>query len=381
MNRIAQWCLLVALLAIALPVSAQTLVATGKGRAVVGGNSVAGAREAALGAALDDALAKASAKSMGLDENDWTQDQTDLFELKILPHRKEYLDTWDILYDAQEGDAYKVTVRATFREKLLSAALVELGVKKHAKTWQRIMVVLPEQHLTRWIPDPAAETEIIRQFTEAGLQLIDQKQFEAIRYNDQTVAAAKGDNAAAAAIGRKFGAEIVVVGEAFSEDAPGYEGRPTCRARVEARMIRTDNATIIAANGMQASAFEATEEMASKKSLAKAGGDIAQYFLDQLDKRAKEAANGPTPIDLVISNIPYKQFTNLKTSMKDRVPGITEFHQRSYEANRAELEVLYTNGDAQALADALATAKFPLFRLTIVKATVNRIDMQAAPSR
>ena len=53
----------------------------------------------------------------------------------------------------------------------------------------------------------------------------------------------------AISLGKKFGADIVIYGEAFSERT-GIQGKQvTCRARVEVRAVRTDDATIIAANG------------------------------------------------------------------------------------------------------------------------------------
>ena len=369
------------ILGIAAPAGAEPVVATGKGKATIRDGNVDAAREEAREAALDDALVRAAARTLGVDEMDWTDDQTDLVELKILPQRGEFTDTWSVVNDGPDGNVYRVTIKAVFHREKLSHALLAIGVKQRTRTWGRVMVVIPEQHLTRFIPDPAAETEIVRQFVEAGYKVVDAQQIQAIRYNDQASAAAKGDNAAAAAIGRKFGAEIIIVGEAFSQAVEGFGGRPTCRARVEARMLRTDDATILAAHGAHQSAPEASEELASKKSLANAGGAVARYFLDQMDKRARTEAGQPRAIELVVSGIAYRNFAVLKDAMKDRIAGILRYNQRNYESERAELEVEFSDGDAQVLADALATTTFPGFRLTVVKASANRVDMKAAPRR
>ena len=244
------------------------------------------------------------------------------------------------------------------------------------------MVVIPEQHLTRRIPDPAAETEIIKLLVEGNYRVIDQNQIRTIRYNDEMRQAARGDATAALAVARQFGAEIMIVGEAFSQAAEaGHAGMVTCRARVEARMFRTDTGEILAADGKHASGIDGTEELAAKKALAAAGNQVAKYFMDQMDRRAREAkkTGAPKIIELVISDIPYAKFAELKTAMKGGIAGITKYNQRNYEANRAELEVEFTEGDAQTLADALAAARFQSLRLTIVKATPNRIDMSVAP--
>lgn len=378
---------LFALLMLAVPARAEDVVVSASGRAQIQDGRSLDARSPALKAALNEALTKAVARLLEVDREDLTDDQLDVIETKLQPTRQDYQTTYDIMEDGPdaEGATFKVRVRTTFNGDKLRQSLIDLGLVKRTRTWGRVMVMVREQHLTRYIPDPAAETDIIRSFVEARYRVVDQSQIAAIRQGDQAAAAARGDIAAAQAIGRKFGAEIIIVGEAFSELVEGsraeHAGMVTCRARVEVRMIRTDTGEILAANGMQAAGLDATENLAAKKALSNVGGMVAKYMLDQLDKRAREdkKEDAPTVIELVVMDIPYAQFAQLKEIMKASVPGIQTFRQRLYESNRAELDVEYTGSDAQALADALATAKFKDFKLTILKASVNRIDMKAAP--
>lgn len=372
---------------LAAPVRAEDLIMTGSARVPIQGGRALEARGQAMNAALDQALTKAAARILEVDREDLTDEQQELIEAKVLPARKDYQDKFEILEEGPEADGanFKMRVRANFAGDKLRDALLQLGLAKRARTWERVMVMVPEHHLTRYIPDPAAETDIIRNFVEARYRVIDQTQIAAIRSTDRAAAAARGDIAAAQAIGRKFGAEIIVVGEAFSQAVEGarteQSGMRSCRARVEVRMLRTDTGEILAANGVHASGIDATEELAAKKALANAGGQVAKYMLDQLDKRSREdkKEGAPKIVELVVMDIPYAQYAQLKEAMKASITGIQNYRQRGYEANRAELEVEYGGADAQALADALATTKFKDFKLTILKASVNRIDMKAAP--
>ena len=386
MRRLVGFSVGLALLLVA-PLHAEDLVMTGSASVPIAGGRTLDARGQALAKALDQALTKAVARILEVDREDLTDDQIDLVETKILPVRKDYQDKFEIVEEGPDSDGanIKVRVRANFAGDKLRDALIQLGLAKRTRTWERVMVMVPERHLQRYIPDPAAETDIIRSFVEARYRVVDQAQIAAIRGTDQAAAAARGDIAAAQAIGRKFGAEIIVVGEAFSQAVDGARtadaGMRSCRARVEVKMIRTDTGEILAANGVQASGIDATEEMAAKKALANAGGQVAKYMLDQLDKRAREdkKAGAPKIVELVIMDIPYAQYAQLKEAMKATIAGIKDYRQRGYEANRAELEVEYGGTDAQSLADALATTRFKDFKLTIIKATVNRIDMKAGP--
>jgi hypothetical protein len=374
-------------LMVAAPARAEELVITGSASVPIQGGRALDARGEALSRALDQALTKAVARILEVDREDLTDEQQELIEVKVLPARKDYQEKFEVLEEEKDADgaSFRVRVRAVFVGDKLRDALLQLGLVKRARTWERVMVMIPERHLARFIPDPAAETNIIKGFVEARYRVVDQSQIAAIRGTDQAAAAARGDIAAAQAIGRKFGAEIIVVGEAFSQAVDGARteqvGMRTCRARVEVRMLRTDTGEILAASDEHFSGIDATEELAAKKALANAGGQVAKYLLDQLDKRAREdkKEGAPKIVELVVMDIPYAQYAQLKETMKAGITGIQNYRQRGYEANRAELEVEYGGADAQALADALALAKFRDFKLTILKASVNRIDMKAAP--
>ena len=144
----------------------------------------------------------------------------------------------------------------------------------------KIMVILPEYHITQRIPDPAAETEINRKLIEAGFPVVDPAMF-ATKENNVAFINASKNPMLAISLGKKFGADIVIYGEAFSERT-GIQGKQvTCRARVEVRAVRTDDATIIAANGLEAGALDNGEFVAAKSALRSAGGLVVDYLLGQ----------------------------------------------------------------------------------------------------
>ena len=153
-----------------------------------------------------------------------------------------------------------------------------------------IMVIIPEEHIRRRVPDPAGETEIIRQFLEFGLNVVDPQQVAAIREQER-VQAALTNPAVAAQLGRDFGADYIVVGEAFSEFASRNNGMVSCRARVEAKAIETATGKIIAANGAHAAGLDISELVAGKAALRNAGADMATYFLGQFCKKASNNLN------------------------------------------------------------------------------------------
>ena len=194
----------------------------------------------------------------------------------------------------------------------------------------KVMVIIPEYHIGQRIPDPAAETEINRKFLEAGFQVVDPAMFATIN-NSVEFKDAAADPAKAISIGKQFGADIVVYGEGFSQrpgtvnanDAGTQNGQASVRARVEVRAVRTDNATLVATNGMEAGALDNAEMVAAKAALRRAAGLVADYLLDQFcthDLRfagsggsagKAGAANGKTVTEITVTNTDYSHLKAL----------------------------------------------------------------------
>lgn len=155
-------------------------------------------------------------------------------------------------------------------------------------TVPKIMVIVPEYHITFRVPDPAGETEILRKFLEAGYRAIDPSMYATIRKGARFSEAVKNPMAAIS-LGKEFGADIVIFGEAFSERVDRQSNPVTCRARVEVKAVRTDNAEIIATNGGQAGGQDLAESTASKTALKNAGAQVADYLLAQFCEQPKTA--------------------------------------------------------------------------------------------
>jgi len=240
----------------------------------------------------------------------------------------------------------------------------------------RIMVVIPETHITRKIPDPAGETEIIKRLLDKGFDVIDQQMVDAIRYDEQVAKAVK-DEKAAAAIGSDYGAEVIIIGEAFSEFAgrqPG--GMISCRARVEARAIKVDTGSILATDGKHGSGLDTSENVAAKKALRQAGGELADYFIEQLTSAG--GATTPTSagtVQILLSNIQsYGQLIQFEKAIKG-IEGVKEVHRRNFSEGTARLDV-ECSCDAQGLADGLYLHDYGDFKMEITSLSANKLEVE-----
>ncbi|MEB3222908.1 MAG: hypothetical protein VKS61_12600 [Candidatus Sericytochromatia bacterium] len=237
----------------------------------------------------------------------------------------------------------------------------------------RVMVILPETHIQRPVPDPAAETELVRVLVEAGFKLVDPGQSRKIRENEQQFQALRGDLVKLATIGREYGAEVVIIGEAFSHAAGGGPGGQHVQARVEARAVRCDTGEILVAHGLEATAVEASEFVAAKKALRLAGQDVASYFAKQLAARWGAEASGVRSLEVLVSDLPYTKLVALRGKLLSGLPGVQAVHQRHYEDQLARFEVDY-EGDPQDLVELLVGE--PATGLELVKQTAGKIELR-----
>lgn len=172
----------------------------------------------------------------------------------------------------------------------------------------KIMVILPEFHISRRIPDPAGETEINRKFIEAGFRVVDPAMFATIQNSARFNEAARNP-AQAISLGKQFGADIVIYGEAFSQLVGSQNNQISCRARTEVRAVRTDDATIIATNGLEAGAVDNAEFVAAKSALRSAASLTADYLLGQFC--SKNIVFSSVSSGSSVSSVADKPFTEI----------------------------------------------------------------------
>jgi hypothetical protein len=229
-------------------------------------------------------------------------------------------------------------------------------------------VVIPETHLRRQIPDPAAETEIIRQFIDAGYTVIDQKRYRELRYQWQEQLK---DRKAAAAIGRRYGADLIVTGEAFSVRAPDTQGFVSCEARVEAHAILADTAQTVAAENLPAPGAARTEEVASKQALQNAARRVAPRLLDRLDRHVDKPVG---TVQLEVARFEgFSAAAQFERSVR-ALPGIKSVDRASFDEGVLVLTVDAGGTAADTLAEKLETAAgLKPFRVSVQNVSKTRI--------
>jgi|GEM_PF-716186 len=241
---------------------------------------------------------------------------------------------------------------------------------KHA----RIAIIIPETHITKKIPDPAAETAITKKLLEAGFtRVVDRDQVEKIRNSDMGKALMRNDIAAVKDIGRQLGVDYVMAGEAFSESVGNVAGGMfSCRARVEAKIFRTDNARMIAANGFHAGGVDLTEATAAKKALSNAGDLMGDYMVKQILSVGSSSASG---IKLTVTGVlSFSKVSELSNAIK-AIKGVENVRTHEYSNTVATLDIT-ASLSAQTMAENMGRIAKPSVEITDVSGSAISIRIR-----
>lgn len=120
-----------------------------------------------------------------------------------------------------------------------------------------VTVRIPEQHMNRTVPDPAAETEVSTVLQQLGFQLLDPE-------------LAKKDP------------DITITGEAFSEYAVQNGNLITCKARVEIKAVKQKTGEILAMDRETATAVDISESIAGKTAIEMATRKLVKRIVPKI---------------------------------------------------------------------------------------------------
>lgn len=150
------------------------------------------------------------------------------------------------------------------------------------------------------IEQTATETELTRHFVEAGFRVVDPKVYGKMRQVSDSI----GDLGQLAALGLKMGADIIITGQAISERTNAQGGMTASRARLEIRVIATEDGSILATNTVSAGGTDVSEAVANKVAIRNASENMAQYLMERLCGMNIQFAGGSK------TNNPVKTVTN-----------------------------------------------------------------------
>lgn len=227
---------------------------------------------------------------------------------------------------------------------VVCAVVAAVGVAEAALP--KVMVLVDEKSLGT-ISTSEVEAMAVKMLGEKEVETVDQDMVQANLERVQKALKAAGDNRGAAAIGREFGADVILLGEAVVKPSARRIAESNLRAyqaAVTLRAVRTDNAVNLASASEDASVPALDDVAGSAKALKEAGkktlGALIPAMLEKWEKTAGGAAATKVGLDVTVGGM--DQIWKLKATrekFKAMDGQIASVVQRSYAQGVAVFHV------------------------------------------
>lgn len=321
---------------------------TAKGEAVVRGTG-----PEALLLARDEAINRAQRRAIeqgvgSIIDSETMVENFQLLDDKVLSQVKGYITGFEVTDDNKgEGGVYSVTVRATVAMARLEKDIRALNIIREKKGNPRIMVMIRD-----YFEDPVygadfakagevAQSAVEKEFLKLDFPLVDSAQMAVISERDEKVA--YDDPAKAAALGRRFGAEVVVVGEATSaqmdSSAPHGVAVYHCDAQVSAKAVKTDTGQVIARESVTSGrVVKGGRATAAKEALRIAGEKLALAMRDGILEKWRSEAFNTVTVQIIASGATNELRRAFQKDLA-AIRGVRSVSERSWADGVLELDV------------------------------------------
>ncbi len=224
------------------------------------------------------------------------------------------------------------------RPLLAALAAVTLSLTSAAAVLPKVMILVDEKSLGT-ISTSEIEAMAIKMLGEKHVETVDQDMVQANLQRMRQALKGAGDTRGAAALGREFGADIVLIGEAVVKPSARRIAESNLRAyqaAVTLRAVRTDNSVNLASASEDTSIVALDDVSGSAKALKEAGkkalGVLIPAMLTKWGKTTGvEAAKSKINLDITVGGV--DQIWKLKAireklrSMKNEIDSVI---QQSY---------------------------------------------------
>jgi hypothetical protein len=163
------------------------------------------------------------------------------------------------------GRADELVAKPKTREDRLAALKEALGKAKRPA----VKIDVSERHVGPVAIDPAAETELALFCTESGFDV----------YDPDKSGGGK--------------AEILLIGEGFSEFATRHGNLISVKARLEVKAVDAKTGQVVAIDRQTAVEVDLTEQIAGKAALQEAAAEIAERLLPKIVELKPEKKGSP----------------------------------------------------------------------------------------
>ena len=311
---------------------------------------------------------------------------------------ENYQATYDKVFANAVGFVKRYDVSRTWIEEGKTFVTVKalVSTQKFAKDWAaiahtvnqednpRVIVVIAEATAFtdrgptyRLEENGIAQSRIEDFLRSKGISLKDRQAAAGISNRDLMLAALKDDAKEAAALGLRFQADVVIIGQASARHggqiAVGGQNMHQYAATLNVRVIQTDSASLLASKNFTTTFTSLLASGGEQKALVKLADEAAPKLLAEMVEAWRKRHNVLRTVELSISGMDFDAWKPFKAEL-EQIDGVKAVRLRDITESTASLDV-ECRQTAQQLADRLTSMKAT--KLKVTEFTANRLKLAA----
>jgi len=293
-------------------------------------------------------------------------ENNELLNDKIYTEVKGYVTSFKILEEKEEeGGLVTVKVEAVVSLAELRKSIQGLKILLDEKENPRFAVSFREYIDGADLPSPELRPLFEKKLKEDKFDIIDVAQLQKIKERDATLS--YEDPIQAAALGRRMGADILIIGEASAEmggSSVAFGQKVySCRVSVTVKAIKTDTAEIIAVEKVSESnrgGGTKGELAVAREALAAAGEKIYKKITGKIIEEWRSEVYNVAKFQIILQNADDEDRGTFTKNLK-AIAGVEKVIQRDVIEDTAIFDVLALGSAIKTLPDkVMAMEDLPL---------------------
>ena len=355
----------------------------------VGSSSIRGAdMSAGRNDAIEDSLVAAVARVLSdLMPPETMEGHFQVLSETIFSRTDQFVADYKMLTEATHGKTHQVMVKATISLQRLKEALKQSGIYIGPKQYPKVLYCVAEKlvgdigYRYWWSGEPVWReggiTSTIAQIAkDKGFSVVPPRSGQNMKGYPPELSVPE-----AVALGQELGAQVVVVGQAVSDETPNTMGASlrSFRGTVAVRAYSVRNGQQIGQSRRVAMATGDDPNTAGREALNKAAQMAGEDLTAQMTDAWFAAGAGGSKIEIHVEGISghIADFVKFRGALSN-MSGVDSVQRQEMQSDTAVLLVDF-QGSASVLADSLMRQSFDTFGLNIAQPQGNMIRLQIVP--
>lgn len=247
----------------------------------------------------------------------------------------------------------------------------------------KVMILVDEKSLGT-VATSEIEALAVRKLAEQQVDTVDQDMVRANLKRVQQALKGAGDTRGAAALGREFGADVVLIGEAVCKPSArriAESNLRTYQAVATLRAVRTDNSVNLASASEDVSVVGLDDVSGSAKALRAAGEKALDGLIPTMLKKWSEGGGSVNNLDITIGGVDQIwKLQAVREALRNRPSDISSVMQKSYAQGVAIFRV-ESRLPSEELAEALVLHPPDGLKVQVVEITPAALSLRAVEAQ